>query len=143
MSHFEQNQQSILAYINILQNTIIRMNTNSAYCKLLCCSILVALGALSKISGLILFIIAILAIIACASADARYLSLERIYRNKYNITIKKYYRNDISENIELFDMNPGSSYFNFNNIVKSFKSWSMIYSYPVLLMYIMIVSFIE
>lgn len=137
-------EAAILAYLQILQSTISRMGMNSLYCKILCGTLLAALGTIGSLSGCTFFLSSVFPLLVCAWADARYLSLERVYREKYNKTVEKYYRASDAENVpELFDMNPGKEYFDRYNQKRSVLSWSIWCVYLVLLMYMVIIAFIK
>jgi len=120
------------------------MGMNSLYCKILCGTILAALGAVSGLKGHSFFLTATFPLIICSWADARYLSLERVYREKYDKTVEKYYRTPGNDDApELFDMKPGNKYKSTDSQKKSFKSWSVWPVYFVLLVYMLVIAFFK
>lgn len=111
------------AYIAMLQGNITRMASNSANCKSICVAITAALCAVTELSGCKLFVASIFPIAIFCFLDVKYLALEKVYRDKYNIVIAKAKNESLSIDL-IFDMNPGN-YNNFNIFLKSLKSWSV------------------
>lgn len=139
-----RNAPAMLTYLNMLQSAISRMGMNSLYCKILCGTILAALGTVSDLKGCSFFLTALFPLFVCSWADARYLSLERVYRKKFNKTVDKHYRDCPHDDApELFDMDPGKEYLNCENQKQSFRSWSIWCIYLVLLIYAIMIALLK
>lgn len=102
-----KNHQSVVAYLEFLQNVISRMGGNSANIKALIAvvytifiTILIAIKEL-KAYWWVGLIIAFVGMIM----DTYYLAFERMYRKRYNNFIKKLNENQIDEK-EIYNMNP-------------------------------------
>ena len=102
-----KNHQSVVAYLEFLQNVISRMGGNSANIKALIAvvytifiTILIAIKEL-KAYWWVGLIIAFVGMIM----DTYYLAFERMYRKRYNNFVKKLNENQIDEK-EIYNMNP-------------------------------------
>ena len=102
-----KNHQSVVAYLEFLQNVISRMGGNSANIKALIAvvytifiTILIAIKEL-KAYWWVGLIIAFVGMIM----DTYYLTFERMYRKRYNNFVKKLNENQIDEK-EIYNMNP-------------------------------------
>lgn len=125
-----KDRESICTYIQILQDVITRMGTNSSNIKALIAVIytifVTVIIAVNKLKehwwiGLIITFIGIM-------MDTYYLALERMYRKKYNKFLKSVNENKIEEEI-IFDMNPRGTDLKFETLAemleccKSFSVW--------------------
>ena len=102
-----KDHQSVVAYLEFLQNVISRMGGNSANIKALIAvvytifiTILIAIKEL-KAYWWVGLIIAFVGMIM----DTYYLAFERMYRKRYNNFVKKLNENQIDEK-EIYNMNP-------------------------------------
>ena len=129
------------AYIAMLQGNITRMASNSANCKSICVAIIAALCAVTELSGCRLFGASIFPIAIFCYLDVKYLALEKVYRDKYNMVIAQA-KNEILSIDLMFDMNPGN-YHNLNLFLKCLKSWSVWPVYAGLLLASIIIASIK
>lgn len=125
-----KDRESICTYIQILQDVITRMGTNSSNIKALIAviytifvTVIIAVNKLKEYCwiGLIIAFIGIL-------MDTYYLALERMYRKKYNKFLESVNENKIEED-KIFDMNPKGTDLKFEVLAemleccKSFSVW--------------------
>jgi hypothetical protein len=79
------------SYITVLQAVITRMATNSANCKTLCLTLIVAILAIVTDKSKTSFtFVALIPIIVLGLLDAYYLGLEQGFRNQYNEFVEKF-----------------------------------------------------
>lgn len=122
-------------YLQLLQSAISKLGMNSLYCKTLCLTLTASFGFVDKLP-IFVYVLSLLIISLCMIADAIYLSLERTFRDKYNIAVKCYRESmDPSGYKLVFDMNPGNEYKKMCNIIDSIRSWTIYLVYPVPIIY--------
>ena len=125
-----KDREAVCTYIQILQDVITRMGTNSSNIKALIAviytifvTVIITVNQLKKYwwIGLIIAFIGIM-------MDTSYLAFERMYRKKYNIFLKSINENRVEEEI-IFDMNPKNTDLKFElfaemlECCKSFSVW--------------------
>ena len=125
-----KDHQSVVTYLEFLQNVISRMGGNSANIKALIAvvytifiTILIAIKELKGYWWLVL-IIAIVGMIM----DTYYLAFERMYRKRYNNFVKKLNEGKL-DNKEIYNMNPKNTdlkYEVFAVMLEAVKSFSVI-----------------
>lgn len=82
--------QERIKFLEFIQNTIIRMNTNSAQIKTLCIAIISALFAVySANQNKQIILIVFMPLCLCCLLDMYYLWQERKFRDLYNEVIKE------------------------------------------------------
>lgn len=129
------NQDDYRLYLQLLQSAISKLGMNSLYCKTLCLTLTASFGFVGELP-IYVYALSLTIIFLCMTADAIYLSLERTFRDKYNISVKCYRNSMSSSGHELvFDMDPGSEYKKIRNIINSIKSWTIYLVYPVPIIY--------
>lgn len=134
---YEDNSPCVQSHLNILQNVIQRMASNStaskAWCITLVSAILVIVADKGKpdyafIAAIPTFLFLVL--------DAYYLGLEKGFRNSYNDFITKLHTEKL-DTCDLFDVKPkGSAFEIFIEPIFSFSVWPF-YSTLFLMIYIM------
>lgn len=88
--YVELDSALVQTQLTILQNVIQRMASNSANCKTWCVTLVSAiLVVVVDKNKPLLSLIPVLPIIAFALLDVYYLSMEKAFRNTYNIFVKK------------------------------------------------------
>lgn len=104
--------QERMKFLEFIQNTIIRMNTNSSQMKTICITIISALFAVYAASqNKQIIVIVFIPLCLCCLLDMYYLWQERKFRDLYNEAIKE------QSIIKDFDFN------NFRNYQKGFSSY--------------------
>jgi hypothetical protein len=79
------------SYITVLQAVITRMSSNSANCKTLCLTLIVAILAIVTDKSKTSFtFVALIPIIVLGLLDAYYLGLEQGFRNQYDEFVEKF-----------------------------------------------------
>ena len=128
-----KNQDSVVSYLESLQNVISRMGGNSANIKALIAvvytifiTILIAIKELKNYwwIGLIIVFIGIL-------MDTYYLALEKMYRRKYNDFVDNLNNGQVDEKA-IYNMNPKSTYLKyelFAVMLDAVRSFSVIVFY--------------
>lgn len=141
-----KNENSIVSYMQILQNNILRMSNHSINIKSSICLIytiiIMILIALEKMSNYWWVTIAIT--LVGAIIDACYLGIEKIYIDKYNIFLEKLNKGIVDE-IEIYDMNPRNTKLRFEMlamILSSFLSFSIYAYYSLLILISIFVRFV-
>ena len=129
----------IQPYTNQLQWIISRFAQQSMHCKTTCAALTVGTIVLSTRNGGNYFCLCLLIIAIFCFLDCYYLSLERLYRNKFNKFIECLSSGTASKNM-LFDMRPNYKHYEFSKIVESFKSIS-IYPFYILLLVVTFIIF--
>ncbi len=125
-----KNNESVIAYLEFLQNVISRMGGNSANIKALIAvvytifiTILIAIKELKEYwwVGLVIAVVGMI-------MDTYYLAFERMYRKKYNNFVKKLNEGKLDEK-EIYNMNPKSTDLKFEVfavMLEAIKSFSVI-----------------
>ena len=125
-----KDHESVIAYLEFLQNVISRMGGNSANIKALIAVVytifITILIAINELKGYwwIGFGIAVVGMIM----DTYYLAFERMYRKRYNNFVKKLNDGQIDEK-EIYNMNPKNTdlkYEVFAVMLEAVKSFSVI-----------------
>ena len=141
-----KDHESVIAYLEFLQNVISRMGGNSANIKALIAvvytifiTILIAINELKGYwwSG---FVIAVVGMIM----DTYYLAFERMYRKRYNNFVKKLNDGQIDEK-EIYNMNPKNTdlkYEVFAVMLEAVKSFSVIGFYILFICITILLKFI-
>lgn len=111
------------AYIAMLQGNITRMASNSANCKSICVAIIAALCAMTELAGCRLLGASIFPIAILCYLDIKYLVLEKVYRDKYDMAVAQAKNGTLSIDL-IFDMNPGN-YHDLNIFLGCLKSRSV------------------
>lgn len=125
-----KDHQSVVTYLEFLQNVISRMGGNSANIKALIAVVytifITILIAIKELKGYwwVGLIIAIVGMIM----DTYYLAFERMYRKRYNNFVKKLNEGKL-DNKEIYNMNPKNTdlkYEVFAVMLEAVKSFSVI-----------------
>jgi len=120
----EENSQAVQSHLNIMQNVIQRMASNSgaskAWCIALVSAVLVIVADKSKPDYAYIALIPTLLFLIL---DAYYLGLEKGFRNSYNDFIRKLHKGKI-ESDDLFAVLPQGNMFGlfFKSLI-SFSVW--------------------
>lgn len=141
-----KDHSSVIAYLGFLQDVIGRMGGNSSNIKALIAvvytifiTILIAIKELKRYWWVGIIIAAVGMIM-----DTYYLALERMYRKKYNIFVKKLNKGQIDEK-EIYKMNPKNTdlkYEVFAVIMEVITSFSVIGFYILFIVITILLKFI-
>lgn len=120
----EENSQAVQSHLNIMQNVIQRMASNSgaskAWCITLVSAILVVVADKDKPEYAF---IALIPTFLFLVLDAYYLGLEKGFRKSYNEFITRLHEKKI-DNTDLFEVIPkGNLFKHFINSLGSFSVW--------------------
>lgn len=108
---FIENSAAVQAHLNITQAIINRMATNSTSCKAWCITLVSAILVIVADKGKPEFaFIALVPIILFWLLDAYYLSLEKRFRESYNLFIGKLHGSEVVAN-DLYCVAPSGSGF--------------------------------
>lgn len=121
---YKENSHAVQAHLSIAQSVIQRMATNSASCKAWCIALVSAIMVVvaDKGKGQYTFI-GIIPTILFLVLDAYYLSLERRFREAYNLFIKKLHKGNLVA-ADLYAISPsGEAFRKFFSSVWSFSIW--------------------
>ena len=141
-----KDHESVIAYLEFLQNVISRMGGNSANIKALIAVVytifITILIAINELKGYwwIGFVIAVVGMIM----DTYYLAFERMYRKRYNNFVKKLNDGQIDEK-EIYNMNPKNTdlkYEVFAVMLEAVKSFSVIGFYILFICITILLEFI-
>lgn len=141
-----KDHESVIAYLEFLQNVISRMGGNSANIKALIAVVytifITILIAINELKGYwwIGFGIAVVGMIM----DTYYLAFERMYRKRYNNFVKKLNDGQIDEK-EIYNMNPKNTdlkYEVFAVMLEAVKSFSVIGFYILFICITILLKFI-
>lgn len=141
-----KDHESVIAYLEFLQNVISRMGGNSANIKALIAVVytifITILIAINELKGYwwIGFVIAVVGMIM----DTYYLAFERMYRKRYNNFVKKLNDGQIDEK-EIYNMNPKNTdlkYEVFAVMLEAVKSFSVIGFYILFICITILLKFI-
>lgn len=141
-----KDHESVVAYLEFLQNVISRMGGNSANIKALIAVVytifITILIAIKELKGYwwIGFIIAVVGMIM----DTYYLAFERMYRKKYNNFVKKLNDGQI-DGKEIYNMNPKNTdlkYEVFAVMLEAIRSFSVIGFYVLFVCITILLRFI-
>lgn len=118
------NSQAVQSHLNITQSVIQRMATNSSSCKAWCITVVSAILVIVADKGNSQYaFIAIIPTVLFLVLDTYYLSLEKMFRNSYNVFIEKLHDNKIDSS-DLFAVIPkGSLFKTFFKSILSFSIW--------------------
>lgn len=133
----KKDDASVITYLQMIQNVISRMATNSGACKVLVATILTALSFNESISVITYLIVIVYGFIE----DSYYLAHERIYREKYNNFLDMINNEKVDEKC-IYEMKPRNSNYEgelFFKMIKSMISFSVWSYYLVLILVILIV----
>lgn len=121
---FRENSQAVQAHLSITQSVIQRMANNSSSCKSWCITLVSAILVIVADKGKPQFaLIAILPTFLFFILDTYYLTLEKMFRNSYNIFIDKLHKLEISAS-DLYAVVPtGSLLKTFFISILSFSIW--------------------
>ncbi len=141
-----KNQPSVICYIEMLQNNISRMSSQSGIVKASMCvvyTILITIMlAIDKLKEYWWVIIALT--ILGAILDAYYLGMEKIYVSKYNEFVKKLNTEELNIN-DLYDMKPRNTSLKSEllaEMILSLKSFSIFGFYLIFIIISFIIKFI-
>ena len=141
-----KDHESVIAYLEFLQNVISRMGGNSDNIKALIAVVytifITILIAINELKGYwwIGFVIVVVGMIM----DSYYLAFERMYRKKYNNFVKKLNDGQIDER-EIYNMNPKNTdlkYEFFAVMLEAVKSFSVIGFYILFICITILLKFI-
>lgn len=125
-----KNHESVIAYLEFLQNVISRMGGNSANIKALIAVVytifITILIAIKELKGY--WWVGIIIAVAGLIMDAYYLAFERMYRKKYNRFVNTLNEGKIAEK-DIYNMNPKNTdlkYEVFAVMLETVKSFSVI-----------------
>ena len=100
------DRSDVQSYLNMLQGVIARMAQNSASCNPWCVTLVAALLVLAVDKAKPdMILVGLLPLVMFALLDAYYLSLERMFRTKYNEFVARL-REETAEARHLFDLAP-------------------------------------
>lgn len=136
-----KNESSVICYIQLLQNNIARMSSQSGIIKASMCVVytilITIILSIEKMNNF--WWIAIVLTIIGAIIDAYYLALEKIYVNKYNDFISNLNFNNVDVD-KIYDMKPRNTKLDCEllaMIFTSLKSFS-IYGFYIIFIFISI-----
>lgn len=134
---FKENSPSVQAHLSITQAVINRMATNSTSCKAWCITLVSAILVIVADKGKPQFaLIAVIPTILFCALDAYYLSLEKRFRESYNLFIEKLHGGKVVA-ADLYCVMPsGDKTKTFYAALRSFAIWPF---YLTLLMMILLV----
>lgn len=141
-----KNKESVIAYLEFLQNVINKMGENSANIKALIAVVytifITILIAIKELNGYwwIGFIIALVGMVM----DTYYLAFEKMYRKKYNNFVEKLNNGQI-EDKNIFDMNPKNTdlkYEVFAVMLEAVKSFSVLGFYVLFICITILLKFV-
>ena len=141
-----KDHESVIAYLEFLQNVISRMGGNSDNIKALIAVVytifITILIAINELKGYwwIGFVIVVVGMIM----DSYYLAFERMYRKRYNNFVKKLNDGQIDER-EIYNMNPKNTdlkYEFFAVMLEAVKSFSVIGFYILFICITILLKFI-
>ena len=137
-TNIECESPAVHSYLNLLQSVISRMATNSAACKTWCITLVSAIVVMliNKDKAHFVFI-AVIPAILFATLDCYYLAMEKAFRDKYNIFIKKLHSGTV-EKTDLFVISPDVAV-KWRQILKSIESISIRPFYLILILMIVVI----
>lgn len=134
--HFSEESASVQSHLQIMQNVIQRMATNSTSCKAWCITIVSAILVLiADKNKPELAWLALLPSFLFLALDAYYLSLEKAFRFSYNSFIKKLHDNEIFSE-DLYSVTPKGNML--KHQIESLKSFSVWGFYGALLLLVIL-----
>ncbi len=136
-----RDSTDIQTHLLIIQGVINRMAGNSSTCKILCVTLVAAICAVaaSSYNKNILWI-SILPIVIFCLLDMFYLSLEKGFREQYNLFVKKIHTGEVLDK-DFFLVKIPPEYFGFKCCLRAFRSWSIWIVYPGMLIIVFILCF--
>lgn len=133
---FSEESASVQSHLQIMQNVIQRMATNSTSCKAWCITIVSAILVLiADKNKPELAWLALLPSFLFLALDAYYLALEKAFRSSYNSFIKKLHDNEIFSE-DLYSVAPKGNMS--KHQIESLKSFSVWGFYGALLLLIIL-----
>lgn len=123
-NEFKENSQAVQAHLGITQSVIQRMAANSTACKAWCITLVSAILVIVADKGKPQYtFIAIIPTILFLALDAYYLSLEKMYRQSYNLFIEKLHNGTVVA-ADLYAVAPsGHMWKAFFASLRSFSIW--------------------
>lgn len=141
-SQLTPDSNSVQSYLNILQNIITRMATNSANCKTWCVSLVSAILVVIVDKNKPNYAwIALIPIILFFLLDSYYLGQERNFREIYNNFVKELHSGEIATD-KLFVLKPPKSMNVVSLLFSSSLSFSVYPFYLILVLTIIIARFL-
>ena len=136
--NFDLNPGSsaVQTHITVVQGIIVRMAENSRSCKLWCITIVSAILVLVARVGIVgveYTLIALLPIVLLCYLDARYLELERAFRNSYNDFVRRLHNCELSVS-DIYVLEPMGGSFR-----EALTSWSVLLFYAVMVVCVLAV----
>ena len=141
-----KNQPSVICYIEMLQNNISRMSSQSGIIKASMCvvytiliTIILAIDKLKEYWWIVI-VLTILGMLL----DAYYLGMERIYVTKYNNFIKNLNEDRVNPN-EIYDMKPRNTQLRSELLAEmllALTSFSIVGFYSIFVVIALIIKFI-
>ena len=121
---FKENSQTVQAHLSITQSVIQRMAANSTSCKAWCITLVSAILVIVADKGKPQYaLIAIIPTILFLSLDTYYLSLEKMFRQSYNLFIEKLHNSKVVA-ADLYAVSPsGDMLKTLFSSLRSFSIW--------------------
>lgn len=140
MNNLNESSPSVLTHLNIIQNTIQRMATNSSQCKTWCITIVSAILVMVANNGKPESVwIATLPTFLFFVLDVYYLGLEKGFVKSYNEFIEKLHQDSLHPK-DLYSVESKGG--RFENEIKALESFSVWAFYLVLITLIAITRFV-
>jgi hypothetical protein len=138
MQNLSPDSLSVQSYLNILQQLISRMATNSTTCKTWCVTLVSAVVVVVADKGKPSLVwVPIIPIVLFFFLDSYYLGLERQFRALYENFIRKLQKDDGRIGQEVFVINPG---FGLDDAARAFFSISTWPFYSLQLVMLIIIN---
>jgi len=123
---FKENSQAVQAHLSITQSVIQRMAANSTSCKAWCITLVSAILVIVADKGKPQYaLIAIVPTILFFALDTYYLSLEKMFRQSYNLFIEKLHNSKVVA-ADLYAVSPsGDMLKTLFSSLRSFSIWPL------------------
>jgi len=123
-NEFKENSQAVQAHLSITQSVIQRMGANSTSCKAWCITLVSAILVIVADKGKPQYaLIAIIPTILFLALDTYYLSLEKMFRQSYNLFIEKLHNRKVFA-ADLYAVSPsGDMLKTLSSSLRSFSIW--------------------
>lgn len=142
MGKIDLDSPAVQSSLTILQDVITRMASNSANAKTWCIALVSAiLILLADKSSPDLTWIAIAPIILFCMLDAYYLSMEKDFRDRYNLFVKKLHTGIAIVDDLFVVLPPGQSPLSAKNVWRAFRSFSVWPFYGIQVLILLVVRF--
>ena len=130
-----ESSPSVQAHLNILQNVIERMSSNSTSCKAWCIALVSAvLVIIADKEKPDLALLALIPTVLFLALDTYYLALEKGFRNAYKSFVAKVHNGTLKAD-DLYSVAPEGKPFNLHIAgLKSFSVWGFYSSLAVLIL---------